>query len=344
MFKVTAHEAKTISWWYSRKAQIDFNPPYQRKGDRWPLDYKQYLIDSIINEFDIPKIYLADFTLLNSELNTANLAYAIIDGRQRLESIFGFMENQFPLAKDFRYLREDGLNLRGLHYKDIVGSYPSIASIFTEFNLHVMSVVTDQEDMINNLFIRLNRSEKLTGSELRNAMSGPVVDGIRSLCGNPFFSDRIRFSTKKGEDQNTVAKLLLIESKGRMVDTKKTQLDALVKESAGDEEEIAKVEGRVAGVLSDMNKVFVSRDTLLTAQGSVPIYYWLVRELGYRNDLRKFFVDFEDELVVNNKKVKEGESDTDSELSHFAILKRSTNDQKSLEGRYEILKRRYQSQ
>jgi len=39
------------------KDSIDIEPEYQRTGDIWNKDKKQLLIDSILNNFDIPKLY-----------------------------------------------------------------------------------------------------------------------------------------------------------------------------------------------------------------------------------------------------------------------------------------------
>ena len=60
MFKVRQFEARTLSWWYDQRDTIDLNPPYQRRGGLWSAREKSYLIDSILNDYDIPKLYLAD--------------------------------------------------------------------------------------------------------------------------------------------------------------------------------------------------------------------------------------------------------------------------------------------
>ncbi len=61
-FKVTPHEARTLIWWLTRRNKIDMNPPYQRRGRLWSDSDKAFLIDSILNGYDIPKLYVADFT------------------------------------------------------------------------------------------------------------------------------------------------------------------------------------------------------------------------------------------------------------------------------------------
>jgi len=53
-------KARTLLEWYRDRDKIDLDPSYQRRGDLWPLWNKQLLINSILNRYDIPKIYVAD--------------------------------------------------------------------------------------------------------------------------------------------------------------------------------------------------------------------------------------------------------------------------------------------
>src|ERR1017187_9164968 len=192
-FTVRAFESKTLSWWRVRKPQIDMSPPYQRRGRLWSAADKAYLIDSILNGFDVPKFYLADFTYSDSKLNKKRLPYAIIDGNQRFEAIFDFFEGQLTLNSDFIFLEDPSIKLGGLGYKDIVQNYSEIAEIFDNYNISVMSVITNKVERINELFVRLNRSKPLTGAEVRNAMTGPAPEVIRELAKHEFFVELIRF-------------------------------------------------------------------------------------------------------------------------------------------------------
>ena len=103
VLKIEAHQTRTLKWWNSRRESIDFEPPYQRKGRLWSDKDKSFLIDSILNGFDIPKLYLADFQYGHSELNVNKLPYAIIDGKQRLEAVFDFFDNELVLDKSFSW-------------------------------------------------------------------------------------------------------------------------------------------------------------------------------------------------------------------------------------------------
>ena len=64
----------------------------------WRKDQKQNLIDSIINSYDIPKIYFAV-----RQNNNDEEVYDIIDGQQRCLTLQGFLANEFALSDEFKY-------------------------------------------------------------------------------------------------------------------------------------------------------------------------------------------------------------------------------------------------
>jgi hypothetical protein len=178
--------------------------------------------------FDVPKLYMADFTFGDSPLNVKKLPYAIIDGKQRLEGIFDFFEGEIGLNDDFVLLEDPTTPLGGLTYAELQNRFPDLAERFEEYELSVMSVITKKEDLVNELFIRLNRSKPLRGAEIRNAMKGPAPEVIRQIAKHEFFTSYIRFDTQRGEDLNVVAKLLSFEYHGKPQPTKKADLDGFV--------------------------------------------------------------------------------------------------------------------
>jgi len=349
MFTVRQFEARTLSWWADQRETIDFEPPYQRRGGLWSREDKQFLIDSILNQYDIPKLYIADFTFGPSPLNTRSTQYAVIDGKQRFEAILDFMDGKIVLSRDFTLALDPSLELAGLGYRDLRANYPKVASRFDNFNLTVMSVVTDEEGKINELFVRLNRNKTLTGPEIRNAMRGVVPQLIRDLAADEFFASRIKFDSKRGQDLDAAAKMLLVEFRGRLVETKKATLDNLVAEGQNAEAEIAdstvqdfeRAADRVHAVLRRMNEVFVTQDALLGTQGVIVPYYWFIKksaedDLGL---LRTFLVQFEEERAKNREIAKDPDEAerVNYTLSRYDQLNRSINDVGSLEGRVEIL-------
>ncbi|WP_071606355.1 DUF262 domain-containing protein [Luteipulveratus halotolerans] len=76
---------QSLYTWFS-SGKLFVNRRYQRKLV-WTLEEKQRLIDSILKQYPIPAILLAD---------REEGGYEIIDGLQRLHTIVSFIESSFP--------------------------------------------------------------------------------------------------------------------------------------------------------------------------------------------------------------------------------------------------------
>lgn len=348
MLRVTQFEPRVLSWWRTHRGKIDMSPSYQRRGRLWSRTDKQFLIDTILNDYDVPKLYIADFTLGNTQLNSKQLPYAIIDGKQRFEAVLDFYDGKVVLADDFTLDEDSNLSLGGLGYNDLKSNHPYVAEKFDNFHFSVMRVLADSEEPIKELFVRLNRSKPLTGAELRNAMSGKVPELVRTLASSDFFTNCTSFGSNRGEDLNAAAKILMFEYYGELRETKKASLDRFAESSevAADSNKLEVAARRVTEILEVMSELFLPRDAVLKSAGIVPVYYWLVRSVNSTNwtAIREFLVAFAklrgeirrgksaDNFVVDPDKVRE-----------FDELSRSANDSASHRGRYSILESAFRS-
>jgi len=330
----------TLVWWSKNRDLIDFDPPYQRRGRLWSARDKAYLIDTIINGFDVPKLYLADFQFGQSSLNSSKLPYAIIDGKQRLEAIFDFFDNKITLNDDFKFRKQPDLKLAGLSLKDLKSTFPKIADNFENSSLDIMSVFAEEEEDIHEIFVRLNRSKPLTGAEVRNAVVGPVPEVIRKLATHDFFEENIRFGVSRAGDLNAAAKILLFEYENKPTATKKVDLDKFAKEMI-DKDRLELASRRSIDTLNYMAEIFIPKDMLLASAGMFPVYYWFIKGINpeFYGSIRDYLVWFEAERKKNRdrQKGRSGALDLDPNLSRFDTLNRSTNDLQSHVGRVEIL-------
>jgi uncharacterized protein with ParB-like and HNH nuclease domain len=150
---------------YERK-YINLSPDYQRNGELWNLEKRQLLIDSILNDYDIPKIYF--HVLDKRDAKNKPYEYSVIDGRQRLETIFMFLDNKFGLAEDFKFYRDEKVKAAGKTYAEIAKDYPDLKGLFDSFDLPIVCVETDDPDLIDDMFLRLNEAVPLNAAEKRN--------------------------------------------------------------------------------------------------------------------------------------------------------------------------------
>lgn len=340
IMRISPHKPMTLIWWSKNRESIDFSPPYQRRGRLWSPADKAYLIDTIINGYDVPKLYLADFQFGQSDLNSSRLPYAIIDGKQRLEAVFDFFDNQLVLANEFHYRKNPMLKLGGLSLKDLKKNYPNVADDFENASLDIMSVFAEDEKDIHDIFVRLNRSKPLTGAEVRNAIVGPVPDVIRTLASHSFFLENIKFGVKRAGDLNAAAKVLLFEYHENPMATKKTNLDEFAESKEIQKDKLELASRRVIDTLDSMVDIFIPKDPLLSSAGIIPVYYWFVKGVSRSRHhlVREFLLAFEAQRGENRDKQKiTGSDDIKANLSRFDTLNRSTNDLNSHIGRYDIL-------
>lgn len=330
--------AQTVYDWYKRKSKINFNPPYQRVSGLWDVEGKQSLIDSLINKFDIPKFYLHRIYDLDS-----NYLYSIIDGKQRLQTIFDFIDNKFSLAKEFNYYANEDVKLNGKSYDDIAEEYPKIIQDFDQYVLDIVQIVTDDEDIIRELFLRLNEGVNLNNSEKRLSQRSYLNEKIKeSVKENEFFK-LIQFKNRRYEHEELLTKILLLEEKDDFISLNKSNLDRFVKDNIESSEEIDATIANSEEVLHSMSIVFDNRENLLSQKSIIPIYYMLTKNNNNQDleGMGEFIQEF-DELRLDNRKLDI--TNSNPILIEFDRLnQQGANSKNSLVKRYKIIERFYKS-
>ena len=196
------------------RERIQLAPDYQRMSDIWTLDKRQLLIDTILNEFDIPKLPLHKFSSpLKKHGRTYD--YAIIDGKQRLETVWAFLDGNIALSSEFEYFRDAKIRAGDMTYAELGKAYPDLKVQFDSFQLTTVCIETDELEMIEEMFSRLNESAPLAAPEKRNAYGGPLPVAIRKLATETFFRTDLPFPNKRYRHFDLATKFLLTESEGR---------------------------------------------------------------------------------------------------------------------------------
>lgn len=326
----------------SEKEFIDIDPWYQRQGDVWTLEKKQLLIDSILNEFDIPKLYFHVLTQSDSEHD-----YAVIDGRQRLESIWDYMNDGFPLSDEFEYFKSSQVDARGLSYSDLASKYPKLKIRFDSFSIPIICVETDDIDLIEDMFSRLNEAVPLNAAEKRNSIGGPMAQTIREIALMNLFQEKVKFGNNRYQHREVAAKLLFLEYslkfKKKIIDTKKPYLDDMVKKyKKGQAEKLDDIANITSKTLVRLDNIFNSNDELLRAQTVVPIFYLVMKKAVKNKNIHRFnrpaLIEFFNSLSDNRKIAQKNIAEANFELLEFdRMSQQGTNDSVSIDQRVRIL-------
>lgn len=341
-FTVTPLRTNTVAYVARMRGVIRVDPPYQRQGEVWSREKQALLIDSIINQFDIPKIYFHQHTPALVE-DGQSYNYSLVDGRQRLEAIWDFIDGKFPLSEDFSLLSDGSTNAAGKTYSELQQQEPDIASLFGASPLDIMLIQTNDIDLIEEMFSRLNEAVPLNAAEKRNGRGGPLRNSVRDLCQQTFFTSRLPFGNNRYRHYDLATKFLLIEDQDGPTDTKKRQLDEFweeLKEDKSGSGRAQELTDHVSSTLKIMEKTFVENDPLLSVVGMVSVYFLLYRDVAkgtltapMRADLSMF--DSMRRLARYNS--EEELSRHQRNLLEFDRLSQSPNDGGALRYRLEVL-------
>ena len=339
----TLNRLRNSSVWqlFRMKDRIEMNPVYQRESDIWGEDAQKQLIDTVLNQFDVPKLYLHKYPAPVTKEDRV-YEYAVIDGKQRLTALWKYIEGAFSLADQFEYLRDPSINAGQFTYGDLAREYPEIKTDFDSYPLDVVTIETDEIELIEEMFSRLNEAMPLNAAEKRNALPGPLPDAVRSLSEQPFFKKKLPFDNSRYRHFDLIAKMLLAASKNQITDTKKAYLDRFFRDSVTlKAEETQPMVEDVRTTLVEMAGIFTDSDPLLRSIGMVMLYFHLFRRarptehssLITRTALLAF-----DEKRRENRTIAETDiSNADYDLLEFDRLTQSPNDALALRFRLAVI-------
>jgi len=342
--------------------RYDLTPDYQRQSDIWSEDKKQLFIDSLINGYDVPKFYF--HRRPKRDKSSSSSIFAIVDGKQRLEAIRGFVEGRFALSEEFADVLADDANAdaaAGKTYLELTEKHPALAGRLAQYSLDVVVIETSDEEVIEELFSRLNEAVPLNAPEKRNALGGAMPVIIRRLVRHhKFFTDRLPIENRRYKHYDLVTKFLLLADKQVVVSIKKRALDDFVKTfrtASGAPKNVQRaraISNSVDDTLDRMVKVFTEQDELLTSVGLVTVYFLAFQQAGVEPRLatkltrarllefdqvrrhNRFVLRQEQQAIAGGRQVSRSKVRRD--LAIFDRLMQSPNDAQALEYRYRILR------
>lgn len=208
------------------KLHLDF--ANQRPEGLWSREAQSLLIHSVLQRDIIPEVYIT-----KDGKNEIKPHY-VVDGKQRITTIFKFHENGFKLHKNTPnikiiapvydenkrpVLNEEGKQvykkqefvIAGKAYKDL-DDY--VKDCFDSYDLFYREVFNYSESELTELMFKLNNGKAITSVQKAIArLNFTLAEEIEKIANNDFFEERICYTTgkiKASEGKKCVLNSLII--------------------------------------------------------------------------------------------------------------------------------------
>lgn len=179
---------------YEEKRSLILDPDFQREKV-WTTRQKSELIESILMGIPLPVMYFAEDKYGNLQ---------VIDGRQRLETFFDFINEKFSLSQT------PILNNKGKRFSDLEGREQTRLE---DYQVIVYIIKPQTPDRIKfDIFDRVNRGgTTLNKQEMRNALyQGKSTQLLKELSDYEYFKKSTDYSinTKRMKDRYLILRFI----------------------------------------------------------------------------------------------------------------------------------------
>lgn len=212
---------QTISWFWDlyERNRLNLDPPYQRRSV-WNSRYRTEFIETILLVYPAPAIFLYE------EIEPSGIArYNVVDGKQRLTTIFDFVQSRFPITDDSSVGWA-----RGKYFEQLDRERKTEFWGY-QFSVEYLPVVEDT--VLTDVFNRINKNvAKLTPQELRHARyTGAFNTSCEAMSAFMetslgTFPRIIDQSRRQMKDVELTSQLLLTVESGRPRGYSQDELDA----------------------------------------------------------------------------------------------------------------------
>lgn len=312
----------------THERNLVLNPSYQRNAV-WSKGQKQFLIDSMLRNYDIPKLYLRD----------TGDKYEVVDGQQRLRTVFEFWKDEISVAKDAEEVA--GVNVAGLKFSELSRDLRRKIEGYL-FDIVFLGEDWTDED-VKELFLRLQNGASLNAAEKRRALPSNMCKVVEHLASHPVFENRCLFNNKRFHWEDASAKCLQLAINERIVNIRAADLHKLFLSDVGVKLTLeTPVVKSIWSVFDFMNSAFAGVKGELKIGVFLSIFWLVYNSLKeynlrfYSKEFGEFFRQFE-RLRADNKQRDEDEPQDPEMIEYSGCLR--DDSMSAQKYRYDYLKK-----
>jgi hypothetical protein len=267
----------------------------------WSRKQQLELLDSIIKDIDIPKLYLVEVK------DSEQYDYECIDGKQRMTTILNFFK---PDPRDESPLTVEVIG-KNYTYEELKTKHPTISKEIDKYELSftIYRAFHDDGEFVRQIFRRLQLGVRLNSGELLKTRTGTIKDFIYKEIGNdgPFFKNS-NLSLKRFSRPFTLAQICINSfAKAKTGEFIRARYDDLSEffEEYHDLNKKDKNLLRIKNVLKEMDKAFGTCAATISSRAIAVTGYLFSEELiekGKKSmlpEFAKFYIKLLQEIKEN---------------------------------------------
>lgn len=256
---------KNLKSMYEKKNTLQMNHPIQRQSGQWDDDKlkKSLLIHSILAAYPVPDIFC-----LKEAVEGNVYSYSVLDGKQRLTTIFDYIDGKYPLDEETPAVTIDDTSheLGNKYFTDLDMECQQEILCF-RFTIYGFEDADD--DLIEEIFYRLNNSTPLSKPQKCLALMGVSnATFVKSILSDKFFSEICQFSAlqrRKSDDMCTLLQaMMLLDSKYNGYEYASISANEIMQYAVSIKNNYSDAQKeKLFDILDYLEKVFPERDKML---------------------------------------------------------------------------------
>ena len=266
MIKTTLNwTVKNLKSMYDGKHTLQMDHVIQRQSGQWDGDRlkKSLLIHSILANYPVPPVYC-----LKEAISEKDYSYSILDGKQRLTTIFDFIDGRYPLDTETPSVTiEDAVyELGGKYFTDLD---IECQQELLRFKFTIYGFEDADDDLIEEIFFRLNNSTPLSKPQKAMPLCGVEnAKFIKSILSDRFFSEICQFSAlqrRKSDDMCTLLQgMMLLDNRYEGYEFTSISADEIMRYAASIKNNYSEEQkNRLYDIIDYLEKVFPEKDKML---------------------------------------------------------------------------------
>lgn len=215
MIKTTLNwTIKNLKSMHDSKETLNFDHPIQRQSAQWTNLQQSLLVHSILANYPVPAVYVEKTDSAETDdKGKAIYKYSVLDGKQRMTTVFSFINGEYALNEETPAAEIDGETYE-LADKTFEELDEDVKQELLRFKFSIFAFEDATDDEIEEIFFRLNNSTPLSKPQKARPLMGTEnARFINSILTGSFFTEKCNFSKlqlRKSDDMCTLLQSMML--------------------------------------------------------------------------------------------------------------------------------------